>query len=148
MTPRERIEELLAGGNPRLIARLPSGFAVMHAWQHWPGYCLLIAEPMALNLNALEGRRRLEFLSDMAFLGDAITRATGAVRINYSIYGNLDPFLHAHVVPRYENEAEAQRTTPPLAVPSELRETAVDRYDEGQHGILKAEIARYLFEFK
>jgi diadenosine tetraphosphate (Ap4A) HIT family hydrolase len=26
------------------------------------------------------------------------------VRINYAIFGNVEPALHAHVIPRYEDE--------------------------------------------
>jgi diadenosine tetraphosphate (Ap4A) HIT family hydrolase len=34
-----------------------------------------------------------------------------ALRINYAIFGNLEPALHAHVHPRYADEPEAMRTT-------------------------------------
>jgi hypothetical protein len=40
---------------------------------------------------------------------------TGAVRINYAIYGNQDRALHAHVIPRYADEPEALRTQQPWA---------------------------------
>ena len=42
-------------------------------------------------------------------------RATVAVRINYAIYGNVEPALHAHVIPRYADEPEALRTAQPWA---------------------------------
>jgi hypothetical protein len=37
------------------------------------------------------------------------------VRINYAIFGNLEPALHAHVLPRYEDEPESMRTQHPWA---------------------------------
>ena len=40
----------------------------------------------------------------MAALGDAVLEATGAERINYEILGNVDPALHAHVIPRHASE--------------------------------------------
>jgi diadenosine tetraphosphate (Ap4A) HIT family hydrolase len=40
----------------------------------------------------------------MGRLGDALLAATGALRINYAMFGNLEPALHAHVVPRYRDE--------------------------------------------
>lgn len=122
MTPSERLEACRNGAEPRLIGRLPSGFLVLHEFQHWPGYCLLLADPLVARLNDLEGAARGQFLSDMAEVGDALLEVTGAVRINYSIYGNLDPFLHAHIVPRYADEAEPYRTMPPLSVPAEIRD--------------------------
>ena len=53
--------------------------------------------------------------SDMSRLGDALTRTMAPVRINYAIFGNLEPALHAHVVPRYRNEPEGFRTQHPWA---------------------------------
>jgi diadenosine tetraphosphate (Ap4A) HIT family hydrolase len=66
-------------------------------------------------LNALAGSARATFLADMAALGDAVLAATGALRINYAIFGNLDPALHAHVIPRYHDEPAAFRTAQPWA---------------------------------
>ena len=40
----------------------------------------------------------------MAGLGDAVLLVTGAERINYEILGNVEPALHAHVIPRHTNE--------------------------------------------
>src|SRR5579862_7979366 len=102
MSPAERLAELADGRNPALIARLSSGFAVMVSHQYFQGYCLLLAYPQVEKLNDLAGEARVQFLGDMATLGDAVLAATACRRINYSIYGNLDPFLHAHVWPRYD----------------------------------------------
>jgi diadenosine tetraphosphate (Ap4A) HIT family hydrolase len=51
----------------------------------------------------------------MARLGDALLKVTGAVRINYAIFGNVEPALHAHVIPRYADEQEKLRTAQPWA---------------------------------
>jgi diadenosine tetraphosphate (Ap4A) HIT family hydrolase len=40
---------------------------------------------------------------------------TGAARINYAIFGNQEPALHAHVIPRYLDEPQALRTAQPWA---------------------------------
>jgi len=110
-----------------------SGFAVMFDSQFLPGYCLLLASPMVSQLNDLAGGARTQFLHDMALLGDAIRGATGCKRVNYSIYGNLDPFLHAHVIPRYDWEAAAFATKPPMQIPSELREAPEHAFDAKRH---------------
>ena len=52
---------------------------------------------------------------DMSRLGDALVRTTAPLRINYAIFGNLEPALHAHIVPRYRNEPEEFRTQHPWA---------------------------------
>ena len=138
MTPAERLDELVRGANPREVTKLSSGYVVMHEWQFWPGYCLLLAYPQVENLNALTEEARAHFLKDMTSVGDAVLATTDAVRINYSIYGNVDPFLHAHIVPRYASEEFP--TVPPMVVPTEVREVEAVRYSES-HETLRRKIA-------
>ncbi len=96
----------------RVIRRMASGWAVMGETQVMHGYCLLLPDPVVPHLNALVGQGRVQFLTDMATLGDAVLKATNAIRINYEMLGNLEPALHAHVLPRYEDESEDLRTKP------------------------------------
>lgn len=108
-----RVAGLRRGDDPTLIARMPSGWAVFGEAQFLRGYSLLLPDPVVPHLNALTGADRERFLRDMAALGDAVLAATGALRINYAIFANVEPALHAHVVPRYADEAPALRTAHP-----------------------------------
>jgi diadenosine tetraphosphate (Ap4A) HIT family hydrolase len=99
-----RVARCRAGTDPTVIARLPSGWAVLGDPQVLRGYCLLLPEPVVPHLNAMSPTAQQAFLADMARLGDAVQRLTGAVRINYAIFGNVEPALHAHVFPRYVDE--------------------------------------------
>ena len=110
-----RVDALRAGSDPTFVARLASGWAVLGERQVLPGYCLLLPDPVVPTLNALAGGAREAFLVDMAALGDAVLAVTGAIRINYAIFGNLDQALHAHVIPRYHDEPAAFRTAQPWA---------------------------------
>jgi diadenosine tetraphosphate (Ap4A) HIT family hydrolase len=103
------------GRDPRVIARLFSGWAVFGEQQFVRGYTLLLPDPVVPNLNALGARERIAFLSDMSRLGDALLKVTGAARINYAIFGNQEPALHAHVIPRYADEPKALRAAQPWA---------------------------------
>jgi diadenosine tetraphosphate (Ap4A) HIT family hydrolase len=103
------------GREPRVIARLFSGWAVFGERQFVRGYLLLLPDPVVPNLNALGVRERTAFLGDMSRLGDALLKVTGAARINYAIFGNQDPALHAHVIPRYLDEPPALRAAQPWA---------------------------------
>jgi diadenosine tetraphosphate (Ap4A) HIT family hydrolase len=89
-----------------------SGWAVLGDPQITRGYCLLLPDPVVPDLNALTGDARRQFLDDMAALGDAVLAATDAERINYEILGNVEPALHAHVIPRYTAEDPERRRTP------------------------------------
>jgi diadenosine tetraphosphate (Ap4A) HIT family hydrolase len=107
-----QVEAARAGTLARVIARMSSGWAVLGDPQITRGYCLLLPDPVVPDLNALAGDNRRQFLADMAALGDAVLRATGAERINYEILGNVEPALHAHVIPRHTYEAPERRKQP------------------------------------
>jgi diadenosine tetraphosphate (Ap4A) HIT family hydrolase len=111
-TIHRRVAEAQQGRNPALVARMASGWAVMSDTQVTKGYCLLLPDPVVKDLNELKDEARAQFLADMAVLGDAVLAATGAMRINYEILGNLDPALHAHVIPRFADEPGELRTKP------------------------------------
>jgi diadenosine tetraphosphate (Ap4A) HIT family hydrolase len=99
-----RVAACRAGADPTMIARLRSGWAVLGDPQVLPGYCLLLPDPVVPHLNTLEPAAQQAFLADMARIGQAVQGITGAVRINYAIFGNVEPALHAHVIPRYQDE--------------------------------------------
>jgi diadenosine tetraphosphate (Ap4A) HIT family hydrolase len=110
-----QVNEARAGRNPRVVARLYSGWAVFGERQFVRGYLLLLPDPVVANLNSLDAHARGAFLTDMTRLGDALLKVTAALRINYAIFGNEEPALHAHVIPRYLDEPEALRAAHPWA---------------------------------
>jgi diadenosine tetraphosphate (Ap4A) HIT family hydrolase len=120
----ERIATARAGTNPAVICRVPSGWAVMCDMQFLRGYTILLADPVVASINDLGRQQRAEYLCDMALIGDALLEVTGAYRINYGILGNTDPFLHAHIVPRYMAEPEKFRKGLPWSYPKKLVDAA------------------------
>lgn len=116
MSVCEQLAACREGAHPGLIARVASGFVILFEQQYLPGYCVLIADPLVGALNDLDAARRVMFLEDLAALGDAIPRALGAAgidrpfrRMNYAMLGNVDPTLHAHAMPRFEDEPAGLR---------------------------------------
>lgn len=107
-----QVEAARKGELPRVIARMKSGWAVLGEAQITHGYSLLLPDPVVTDLNALTGAARRQFLDDMARLGDALLEETGAERINYEILGNVEPALHAHVIPRHASEDAELRKKP------------------------------------
>ena len=110
-----RVVAAREGRDPCVVARLFSGWAVFGERQFVRGYALLLPDPVVPDLNSLGARERIAFLSDMSRLGDALLKVTGAARINYAIFGNQEPALHAHVIPRYLDEPPALRNAQPWA---------------------------------
>ena len=131
-----RVAALRAGTDPTSVARLASGWLVLGDPQVIPGYCLLLPDPVVPDLNALAPGPRAAFLADMATAGDALKDVMAAIRINYAIFGNLEPALHAHLFPRRGDEPAALATVQPWA----WDWNAAPRFDAAQHGPLLARL--------
>ncbi len=138
----EIVDRCRAGTYPAAVARLGSGWVVMGERQVLTGYCLLLADPVVPHLNTLAPDLRGQFLSDMALVGDALLAVTAGLRINYALFGNVDPALHAHIFPRHATEPEATRTLQPWA----LDWAAAPPYCEPLHGELQRRLAARLSE--
>jgi diadenosine tetraphosphate (Ap4A) HIT family hydrolase len=125
-----------------VIARMPSGFAVIGDTQHLPGYSLLLtADPSNNHLTDLPWPERRDFLFDMALIGEAIEAVCedrGLRRINYEVLGNSLAVLHGHVHPRYEWEPAEFVGGPVWRYPKEVRNDPHHAYSEARHGELKA----------
>jgi diadenosine tetraphosphate (Ap4A) HIT family hydrolase len=134
------VEACRGGGLPAAVARLDSGWVVLAERQVLPGYSLLLPDPVVADLNVLSGPDRLRFLADMALVGDALLEVTRAVRINYAMFGNVEPALHAHLFPRREAELAATRGAQPWA----LDWTLAPPYSAAEHGDLQRRLARRL----
>jgi diadenosine tetraphosphate (Ap4A) HIT family hydrolase len=145
----DRIGSALRGENPTVMTRMPGGFAVMGDVQWLPGYCVLLTDdPDATRLSDLTRERRSAFLESMADLGEAVERACRELdpafrRVNLEILGNTDPFLHAHVWPRYEWEPAHVVGKPVWLYPPERWSDPADQLSE-QHDALRARITGYL----
>jgi diadenosine tetraphosphate (Ap4A) HIT family hydrolase len=135
-----RVRACRDGADPTRVARLPTGWAVLGDPQVLRGYCLLLPDPVVPHLNALPAAGQAAFLADVARLGDAVLAVTGGLRINYAIFGNLEPALHAHVFPRYLEEPEALRTAHPWAYDW----TAAPRFDAVRDAGLLRDLRRAL----
>jgi diadenosine tetraphosphate (Ap4A) HIT family hydrolase len=131
------VDRCRAADYPAAVARLRSGWVVMGERQVLTGYCLLLPDPVVPHLNALSAELRGQFLSDMALVGDALLAVTAALRINYAMFGNVEPALHAHMFPRLATEPEATRTAQPWA----LDWNGAPSYSDLLHGELKRRLS-------
>ncbi|UYM05111.1 HIT family protein [Solicola gregarius] len=147
----DRIGSARRGENPTVLARMPSGFAVIGDVQWLPGYCVLLADgPEIGGLSDLPRDKRLEFLGSMAELSRAVEIACdelydGFRRVNVEILGNTDPYLHAHVWARYEWEPAELIGKPVWLYPSEHWSDPATALGP-DHDTLRAAIVRHLSE--
>lgn len=145
----DRIGAALRGENPTVLRRLESGFAVIGDVQFLPGYSVLLVDEVNVQrLSDLPRVKRLSFLSDMDRLGEAVERACAQLdpdfrRVNLEILGNTDPFLHAHVWPRFEWEPAELVSKPVWLYPRER--WSDERFSLGpQHDVLRDAIGSEL----
>lgn len=108
----QKVELANQGKNPNAIIKLKSGWVMMSDFQPVEGYCLLFSDPVATDLNSLNRDQRIQYSLDTIAVGDALLKVTTAYKINYETWGNLDPALHTHIVPRYKNEPDDKRKLP------------------------------------
>jgi diadenosine tetraphosphate (Ap4A) HIT family hydrolase len=142
----ERIAAARAGNNSAVICRVPSGWAVMCDMQFLRGYTILLADPPVVSINDLKRPLRTAYLCDMVLIGDALLEVSGAYRINYGVMGNSDPYLHAHIVPRYMSEPENFRLGLPWSYPKKVRDSTIFDFERDKELIqqIKAAIQKRL----
>lgn len=85
----------------------------------FPGRCLVVHREHHEHLDALSEAALSGFWADVAQVGGAVRRLTGAARVNYAVLGNGTRHLHAHVIPR-QPAAEDLPTRPPWNDPRPL----------------------------
>lgn len=105
----ERVDLARREENETVICRLKSGWVVLGDNQLLKGYSLLLADPIQDTINSVGIQERTQFLLDMAYVGDALLNVLSSSLVNYSILGNRDRALHAHIQPRYDSEPEDKR---------------------------------------
>ena len=66
-----------------------------------PGYVCLVSRVHAVELHDLTDAQAHAFIQDVRKVSRAVSRATGAVKLNYEIHGNVLPHLHMHFFPRH-----------------------------------------------
>ena len=65
---------------------------------------------------------------------------TGAIRINYAMFGNVEPALHAHLFPRLASEPATQAVLQPWALDWSL----APNFTQALHGELPKRLAAAL----
>ncbi len=140
----DRVGAAERGENPTVLARMPSGFAVIGDTRFLPGYCVLLVSPRVDTLQDLELAGRSDFLPDMSLAGDAVAAMCHPRRLNYAICGNTDAFLHARVFPRYEWEPAEYASLPPFRYPRDRWTDPRYLLAEERHTSLKAELQVHL----
>lgn len=90
--------------NPFFIAELDASVIALHPNQFCKGRTLVVATTHATELYLLEEAERGRFFEDMVRVAEALEKAFHPDKMNYSLYGNIVPHLHWHLIPRYKDD--------------------------------------------
>ncbi len=115
----ERIDQIKKGENPFFVTELETGYVVIGDYQFFRGYTLFLCKQHVSELHELNTELRQKYLNEMSVVAEAVFRAFKPKKLNYVLLGNLDPHLHWHIVPRYEDDPEPQK--PAWSVDKSLR---------------------------
>jgi len=110
----QRVAEAHARINPLVICRLKSCWLVARETQPLEGCCIILSDPVVASLNNLSEAARAQYCADMAHVGDALLEVTGAYRINYETWCNVDQALHTHIIPRFTSEPDDKKLKPAI----------------------------------
>ena len=101
----DQIELCRSGTHPRLIAEMPSGWAVLGQSQLFRGYSLLLCKTPVTELHELPIEARQQFSNDMSLLAQAVWDVTQPRKLNYEALGNQAAHFHWHILPRHNDDA-------------------------------------------
>jgi diadenosine tetraphosphate (Ap4A) HIT family hydrolase len=99
----KRLHELPAD----IVAEFTHSVALLGPWQHYHGYCILIARRHATELSQLAPDERRAYFDEMCKLARAIEVCFTPRKLNYELLGNQVPHLHWHLFPRRADDPEA-----------------------------------------
>ena len=93
------------------IGDLGSTIAYLHDDQFFSGWTVLVLKRHATELFDLSTEERRQLIDEVADVAQALAVEFDAVKMNYSLLGNLIPHIHWHVVPRLPNDPAPREPT-------------------------------------
>jgi diadenosine tetraphosphate (Ap4A) HIT family hydrolase len=82
------------------ISELRESVLYLHTDQFFPGWSVLVLRRHATELFELERDERARLMDEVSNVARALQQAFDARKINYALFGNLEPHVHWHLIPR------------------------------------------------
>ena len=87
-----------------MIADLSITRAYLQNSASFRGYCILVLQRHAVEIDDLGQEERSALMADIAKVGHAIREVCKPTKLNYEILGNVVPHIHVHIIPRYTTD--------------------------------------------
>lgn len=88
------------------VGDMKAGTLYLFKDQSHKGRCVLALQGHKKELYECDDQQRTDFCADLAKASEAIKKLWGCTKINLGSFGDTNPHLHFHIVPKYENGFE------------------------------------------
>lgn len=112
------------GRNPYFIHEFEHSIFIVGDHRFHRGYCLLLLKDHVRELHELAPSVQVEMFEELMRAGRALVDTFNPWKMNYSCYGNVDPHIHWHLIPRYDTEPD--HLNHPWLHASEFKDHPVD----------------------
>lgn len=100
----DRISMIQNNENPYFVKEMKTGYVVLGDHQYFKGYTIFLCKEHITELFQLDSQIRSQYLKEMTFVAEAVSKAFGADKMNYELLGNGDSHLHWHLFPRVDGD--------------------------------------------
>ncbi len=100
----ERVALARQARNPHLIAEMEHTYFVVGDHQFFKGYALVLLKEHVREPFELPPDVQREHFGEVMRAAKAVHETFAPWKLNYSCYGNAEPHVHWHIVPRYEDD--------------------------------------------
>ena len=88
------------------VGKMKAGTLYLFKDQAHKGRCVLALNTHHKELFELDDAERDQYMADVAAAAQAIKKLWGCTKINLGSFGDSNPHLHFHIVPKYEGGFE------------------------------------------
>lgn len=100
----DRVALAKRGENPYFIAEMEHTIFVVGDHQFYAGYSLVLCKEHVREPYQLPPDVQREHFSEVMRAAQAVEATFQPSKMNFSCYGNSDPHVHWHIVPRYDSD--------------------------------------------
>ena len=86
------------------VAELPRSWLILGDAQFYRGYCVLLAKRHVTEFYAMPRGEAHELLDEILAVGRSLAEVLKPLKLNYECLGNLEPHVHWHIFPRYQDD--------------------------------------------
>ncbi|MBF2002946.1 MAG: HIT family protein [Synechococcales cyanobacterium M58_A2018_015] len=104
----QRLAAWRQGSNPHVICELEHSLFVVGDHQFHRGYSLVLFKQHVRELHELSAAMQTTLFQEVMYAANVIVATFHPYKMNYACYGNSEPHVHWHIIPRYQTDPERQ----------------------------------------